>query len=104
MGLEQKKKIIILDEHKTYLDVRYQIEILRLVKKLNTEYGITIIMVLHDINQSIAYSDCIIAMKDGKILAEGNPNDVINEELIKNVYGIELSVKRIGENKVVLTV
>ena len=43
-------------------------------------------------------------MKDGKILAEGNPNDVINEELIKNVYGIELSVKRIGENKVVLTV
>ena len=60
--------------------------------------------ILHDINQSIAYSDCIIAMKDGKILAEGNPNDVINEELIKNVYGIELSVKRIGENKVVLTV
>ena len=43
-------------------------------------------------------------MKDGKVLAEGNPNDVINEELIKNVYGIELSVKRIGENKVVLTV
>ena len=43
-------------------------------------------------------------MEDGKILAEGNPNDVINEELIKNVYGIELSVKRIGENKVVLTV
>ena len=88
----------------TYLDVRYQIEILRLVKKLNTEYGITIIMVLHDINQSIAYSDCIIAMKDGKILAEGNPNDVINEELIKNVYGIELSVKEIEENKIVLTV
>ena len=61
-------------------------------------------MVLHDINQSIAYSDCIIAMKDGKILAEGNPNDVINEELIKNVYGIELSVKEIRENKIVLTV
>ena len=43
-------------------------------------------------------------MEDGKILAEGNTNDVINEELIKNVYGIELSVKRIGENKVMLTV
>ena len=104
MALAQNTKILLLDEPTTYLDVRYQIEILRLVKKLNTEYGITIIMVLHDINQSIAYSDCIIAMKDGKILAEGNPNDVINEELIKNVYGIELSVKRIGENKVVLTV
>lgn len=43
-------------------------------------------------------------MKDGKILAEGNPNEVINEELIKKVYGIELSVKEIGENKIVLTV
>lgn len=104
MALAQNTKILLLDEPTTYLDVRYQIEILRLVKKLNTEYGITIIMVLHDINQSIAYSDCIIAMKDGKILAEGNPNDVINEELIKNVYGIELSVKEIGENKIVLTV
>ena len=104
MALAQNTKILFLDEPTTYLDVRYQIEILRLVKKLNTEYGITIIMVLHDINQSIAYSDCIIAMKDGKILAEGNPNDVITEELIKNVYGIELSVKEIGENKIVLTV
>ena len=104
MALAQNTKILLLDEPTTYLDVRYQIEILRLVKKLNTEYGITIIMVLHDINQSIAYSDCIIAMKDGKILAEGNPNDVINEELIKNVYGIELSVKEIEENKIVLTV
>lgn len=104
MALAQNTKILLLDEPTTYLDVRYQIEILRLVKKLNTEYGITIIMVLHDINQSIAYSDCIIAMKDGKILAEGNPNDVINEELIKNVYGIELSVKEIRENKIVLTV
>ena len=104
MALAQNTKILLLDEPTTYLDVRYQIEILRLVKKLNTEYGITIIMVLHDINQSIAYSDCIIAMKDGKILAEGNPNDVITEELIKNVYGIELSVKKIGENKIVLTV
>lgn len=104
MALAQNTKILLLDEPTTYLDVRYQIEILRLVKKLNTEYGITIIMVLHDINQSIAYSDCIIAMKDGKILAEGNPNDVINEELIKNVYGIELSVKEIGKSKIVLTV
>ena len=104
MALAQNTKILLLDEPTTYLDVRYQIEILRLVKKLNTEYGITIIMVLHDINQSIAYSDCIIAMKDGKILAEGNPNEVITEELIKKVYGIELSVKEIGENKIVLTV
>lgn len=58
-----------IDEPTTYLDIRYQIEILQLVKKLNQEFGITIIMVLHDINQAIAYSDNVIGMKDGKVLA-----------------------------------
>lgn len=104
VALAQNTKILFLDEPTTYLDVRYQIEILRLVRKLNTEYGITIIMVLHDINQSIAYSNHIIAMKDGKILAQGKPEKIITEELIKNVYGIELRVKDLEGNKVVLTV
>ena len=67
-ALMHTPKILFLDEPTTYLDVRYQIEILRLVKKLNTEYGMTIIMVLHDINQAVFYSDNIIAMKNGKII------------------------------------
>jgi iron complex transport system ATP-binding protein len=104
VALAQNTKILFLDEPTTYLDIRYQIEILRLVKKLNREYGITIVMVLHDINQSIAYSDNIIAMKDGKIIAQGNPESIITEELIKTVYGIELAVKNVDDNKVVLTV
>lgn len=104
MALAQNTKILLLDEPTTYLDVRYQIEILRLVRKLNIEYGITIIMVLHDINQSIAYSHHIIAMKNGKILAEATPNEIITEELIKNVYGIKLLVKEIEKNKIVLTI
>ncbi len=104
VALAQNTKILLLDEPTTYLDVRYQIEILRLIRKLNEKYGITIIMVLHDINQSIAYSNRIIAMKDGKIVAEGIPDEIINEELIKNVYGIELSVKEVESNKIVLTV
>jgi iron complex transport system ATP-binding protein len=104
VALAQNTKILFLDEPTTYLDIRYQIEILRLVKKLNREYGITIVMVLHDINQSIAYSDNIIAMKNGKIIAQGEPESIITEELIKTVYGIELVVKNIENNKVVLTV
>jgi iron complex transport system ATP-binding protein len=104
VALAQNTKILFLDEPTTYLDVRYQIEILKLVKKLNREYGITIVMVLHDINQSIAYSDNIIAMKDGKIIAQGNPESIITEELIKTVYGIEFPVKNIENKKFVLTV
>ena len=60
MALCQGTKTLFLDEPTTYLDIRYQIEILQLVKKLNQEFGITIIMVLHDINQAIAYSDNVI--------------------------------------------
>ena len=75
MALCQGTKTLFLDEPTTYLDIRYQIEILQLVKKLNQEFGITIIMVLHDINQAIAYSDNVIGMKDGKVLVEGDPEE-----------------------------
>ena len=70
MALAQNTKILFLDEPTTYLDIRYQIEILELVKKLNQEYGITIIMVLHDINQAIHFSDRIIGLKDGQVAAD----------------------------------
>lgn len=104
MALAQNTKYLFLDEPTTYLDIKYQIEILKLVRKLNREYGITIIMVLHDINQSIAYSDCIIAMKNGKIIANGNPNNIITDELLKGVYGVNLSVKKTENKKFVLAV
>ena len=81
MALAQNTKILFLDEPTTYLDIRYQIEILKLVRKLNREYGITIIMVLHDINQAIHYSDRIIGLKDGHVAAEGAPEEIITPEM-----------------------
>lgn len=104
VALAQNTKILLLDEPTTYLDIRYQIEILRLIKRLNVEYGITIVMVLHDINQSIAYSDCILAMKNGKIIAEGNPKNVISEDLLKKLYGIELKIEQTDNMSFVITV
>lgn len=102
MALCQGTKILFLDEPTTYLDIRYQIDILKLVKKLNREYGITIIMVLHDINQAIAYSDHVIGMKDGVIEVEGSPYDVITSESIKTLYGVDIDVTSINGQKVVL--
>ena len=104
LALAQETDILLLDEPTTYLDIRYQIEILQLVKKLNQEFGITIIMVLHDINQAIAYSDNVIGMKDGKVLVEGDPEEVITEESIRELYGIELGVTRVDGRKFVLAV
>ena len=104
MALAQNTKILFLDEPTTYLDIRYQIEILELVKKLNQEYGITIIMVLHDINQAIHFSDRIIGLKDGQVAVHGAPEAVITEECIRELYGISLGVTVIEGKKFVLTV
>lgn len=89
MALAQQSEILCLDEPTTYLDIYYQIELLELVKTLNEEHGLTIVMVLHDINQAIRYSNHIILMKAGQIVAEGAPHEVITKEVIKEVYGVD---------------
>lgn len=88
MALAQKTDILCLDEPTTYLDIYYQLELLELVKRLNVDYGLTIVMVLHDINQAIRYSDHILLMKAGQIIAEGAPRAVITKDVIKEVYGV----------------
>ena len=104
MALVQDTKILLLDEPTTYLDVRHQIDILRLIQKLNREHNITIIMVLHDINQAIYYSDEVIGLKDGKKIFHGKPNDVISRETIKKIYNIELEVLDYKNKKLVIEV
>lgn len=104
MALAQNTKILFLDEPTTYLDIRYQIEILELIKKLNEEYGITIIMVLHDINQAIHFSHQVIGLKDGVVSFMGAPGEVIDTGSIENLYGIRLDVTEIEGKKFVLTV
>ena len=104
MALAQNTDILFLDEPTTYLDIKYQIEILRLIKMLNEKHNMTIVMVLHDINQAAFYSDEMIAMKDGKILAYGSPDRVLTEEIIKETYGIHLDVENIGGQKFILAV
>ena len=104
MALAQGTEILFLDEPTTYLDIRYQIEILELVRKLNREFGMTIVMVLHDINQSIYFSDKIIGLAGGKVIVQGEPEEVITEESIHELYGIDLKVARVDGRKFVLTV
>ena len=93
MTLAQKTEFLFLDEPTSYLDMYYQYEILELVKQLNVEYGLSIVMVLHDINQAIQYSDTIIVMKKGKIVLKGSPEEVISKQMISDIYGIDVVVK-----------
>lgn len=89
MSLCQKTEMLFLDEPTTYLDMYYQIELLDLVKKLNEAYNMTIVMVLHDINQALNYSDNIIIMKAGKVLKIGSPREIIDPVLIEEVYQVK---------------
>lgn len=93
MALTQQTPYLFLDEPTTYLDIFYQYELLELVRSLNKEHGMSIVMVLHDINQAIKYSDVIIVMKDGQIAAKGKPEEIITAELIQDIYGVNVVVK-----------
>lgn len=104
MALAQGSKVLLLDEPTTYLDVRYQLDILRLVRRLNAEFGITVVMVLHDINQALCYSDEVVALADGCIVAQGAPREVVTPDVIKRVYGIYLDVVEVEGKPFVLAV
>lgn len=104
MALAQDTKILFFDEPTTYLDIRYQLQILRLVKRLNSEFNITVIMVLHDINQSLYYSDEIVAMKDGKMIAHGLPEEIITGGLVREVYDVDLDIRTVDGKPFVIPV
>lgn len=93
MSLAQETDIIMLDEPTTYLDMSYQLEVLEVLQKLNKTKNITVVIVLHELNNACKFADNIIALKDGKIICEGKPLDVINKENLKEIYGINANLK-----------
>ena len=88
MSLAQNTEVLLLDEPTTYLDIYHQIEILEVVKSLNEKYNITIVMVLHDLNQAINHSHNIVIMKNGNLIKQGKATEVLNEQTIKDVYNV----------------
>jgi iron complex transport system ATP-binding protein len=92
MTLAQETGILLLDEPTTYLDLAHQVDVLELVRRLNREHGRTVVMVLHDISLAARYSDHIVAMKDGRILAQGSPAEVVTAERLLEVFGLDAQV------------
>ncbi|APU14705.1 MULTISPECIES: ABC transporter ATP-binding protein [Actinoalloteichus] len=88
MALAQGTDLLLLDEPTTFLDVSHQIEVLDLLTDLNRRKGSTVVLVLHDLNLACRYADHLIAMKQGAIVAEGAPTDVVTEELVSDVFGM----------------
>ncbi|TBU98524.1 Fe(3+)-dicitrate ABC transporter ATP-binding protein [Stutzerimonas kirkiae] len=87
MVLAQETPILLLDEPTTYLDIAHQIELLELLAELNRQ-GRTIVAVLHDLNQACRYASHLIAMRDGAVVAQGEPAAIFTEQLVEQVFGL----------------
>jgi iron complex transport system ATP-binding protein len=92
MALAQGTDLMLLDEPTTYLDLAHQVDVLDLLLDLNRRDRRTIVLVLHDLNQAARYSDHLIALRGGAVVAEGPPREVITEELVQEVFGLRSKI------------
>jgi iron complex transport system ATP-binding protein len=92
LTLAQQTDFLVLDEPTTYLDIGHQLEVLELIRTLNTKDAMTVVMVLHDLNQASQFSDHLVVLKQGQIVASGAPWDVITSEMLLDVFGVEATV------------
>ncbi|MET9156030.1 ABC transporter ATP-binding protein [Streptomyces griseoflavus] len=90
--LAQETGVLLLDEPTTYLDLRYQVELLDLMRDLAEDHGITVGVVLHDLDQAASVADRIVLLASGRVVAEGRPEEVLTPERLTEVYGIRIDV------------
>jgi iron complex transport system ATP-binding protein len=92
MTLAQETDIMLLDEPTTYLDLAHQVELLELIVRMNREHNRTVLMVLHDISLAARYSDHLVAMKNGAIVTQGTPEQVVRPDMLRDVFGLAAQV------------
>jgi ABC-type cobalamin/Fe3+-siderophores transport system ATPase subunit len=92
VALAQRTGVLLLDEPTTYLDVRHQLEVMALVRDLNERHGLTVCWVLHDLNAAAAYSDAMVCLSEGRVVAQGTPTELLTAELVRDAFGIDATV------------
>ncbi|MFD5558997.1 ABC transporter ATP-binding protein [Streptomyces sp. NPDC127068] len=93
MALAQDTELLLLDEPTNHLDLAHQVEVLDLVRTLHRDIGRTVVLVLHDLTLAARYADRLVAMKAGRIVAQGAPRDVLTEEMLAEVFGLHARVR-----------
>jgi len=94
MALAQEPKLLLLDEPTTHLDISHQVEIMELVKRLNREQGITVIAAMHDLNLAALFFDRLVLLKNGVVVADGSPQNVLTEDTIQHVFSASVRVSQ----------
>lgn len=92
MALAQQTPLLLLDEPTTYLDIAHQVEVLDLCARLHEEQGRTLVAVLHDLHQAARYATHLVAMRDGRVVAAGDPRRIVTAELVQEVFGLPCRV------------
>ncbi|MEU6472687.1 ABC transporter ATP-binding protein [Streptomyces massasporeus] len=92
MTLAQQTPLLLLDEPTTYLDIQHQIDVLDLCAELHEEQGRTLVAVLHDLNHAARYATHLIALREGRVIAEGAPKDIVTAGLVEEVFGLRCQV------------
>ncbi|MFJ3403990.1 ABC transporter ATP-binding protein [Promicromonospora sp. NPDC090134] len=92
MAVAQQTDLLLLDEPTTYLDMAHQLDVLELVAALNRDHRRTVVMVLHDLNLACRYAHHIVAMRDGEVVAQGSPGEVVTPELLREVFSVEATI------------
>ena len=99
MLLAQRSSILYLDEPTTYLDMRHQLHMMRLLNHINEKLGLTIVVVLHDMNQALQYTQQAIVMKDGEIVCTGRTADVLTPDLMRRVFGVQAELVQMSDGR-----
>jgi len=100
MIIAQDTKYILLDEPLNNLDMKHSAEMMKLLRKMVDELGKTIVIVIHDINFASCYSDNIVALKQGKLVADNTCNEIITEETLEDIYEMEFNIQECNGRKI----
>lgn len=100
MVIAQNTEYVLLDEPLNNLDMKHSVQIMKVLRRLADELGKTVIIVIHDINFASSYSDYIVALKDGKVVHNGPTEQVINSNVLKEIYDMDIEIQSINDNKI----
>jgi ABC-type cobalamin/Fe3+-siderophores transport system ATPase subunit len=100
--LAQRPDILLLDEPTTFLDPRHEVEVMELVRRLAAELKKTVVVTLHALDMAVKYSDVLVFMKDGAVVAAGPPDDVLDEGLLRSVYDIDMGILNVAGRRLIV--
>lgn len=100
MVLAQDTEYLLLDEPLNNLDMKHSVQMMRTLRRLADDFGKTVVLVIHDINFASCYSDNILAMRDGQLISQGTPAQLMHSEVLRDVYDIHIRIEEIDGNRI----